>query len=272
MAARRNPKKDKSARRRRPERGSASSGRQVRMSLETVSTLMLNAPPEALPLLGLAGVWLWNVAEDGKGAAYCVDGCLTLHYALAEYGIDSRVEAVILDVEGNGTHSRYGGNGPHYNPNGTFNGHTVLIVPAADRLLDPTLQQYREVPDTEAATSPLMVKLNGTSLGPAAMEVARSDHRVRYHSVPEDLREAWRNAKITANESAYRWAGANLAANVFDMLRSEFFREATLASPYPRLHRLVQALGEAKTIADRQGGYRFRPAGVTGEVRLADIP
>ncbi|WP_431920975.1 hypothetical protein [Nonomuraea jabiensis] len=88
----------------------------------------------------------------------------------------------------------------------------------------------------------------------------------------EHLREAWRNATITANEDAYRWAGANLAANVFDMLRSEFFREATLASPYPRLHRLVRALGEAKTVADRQGGYRFRPAGAAAEVRLADIP
>ncbi|MEV6154724.1 hypothetical protein AB0L53_30730 [Nonomuraea sp. NPDC052129] len=68
-----------------------------------------------------------------------MDGCLTLHYALAEYGIDSRVEAMILEVEGNGTHSRYGGKGPHYNANGTFNGHAVLVVPAADRLLDPTL-------------------------------------------------------------------------------------------------------------------------------------
>ncbi len=151
------------------------------MSLETVTTLMLNATPEALPLLALAGVWLWNVAEDGKGAAFCVDGCLTLHYALAEYGIASRVEAVILDVEGNVTHGRFGGNGPHDNANGTFNGHAVLVVPEADRLLDPTLQQYREVPDTEAATIPLMVKLNGTSLDPAEMEVARSDHRVRYH-------------------------------------------------------------------------------------------
>lgn len=56
------------------------------------------------------------------------------------------------------------------------------------------------------------------------------------------------------------------------MLRSEFFRDSTLASPYPRLHRLVRALGEAKTVADRQGGYRFRPAGAAGEVRLADIP
>jgi hypothetical protein len=127
------------------------------MSLETVTTLMLNAPAEALPLLGLAGVWLWNIAEDGKGAAYCVDGCLTLHYALAEYGIESRVEAVIIDVEGNGTRTRYGGDGPNYNADGIFNGHAVLVVPAADRFLDPTLQQYREVPETEAATVPLMV-------------------------------------------------------------------------------------------------------------------
>jgi hypothetical protein len=232
---------------------------------------MLNAPVETLPLIGLAGVWLWNVAEDGKGAAYCVDGCLTLHYALAEYGIASRVEAVILDVEGNGSHTRYGGDGPHYNVDGTFNGHAVLVVPEAGRFLDPTLQQYAEAPDTEAATVPLIVKLDGANWGTAALEVARSDHRVRYHPVPEHLRDAWRNTRITVNEDTYRWAGANLAANVFDMLRSEFFRDKTLASPYPRLHRLVQALGEATTIADRQGGYRFRPAGAAAEVRLADI-
>jgi hypothetical protein len=270
MAARRNPKKDKAARRRRPERRPASSGRRVRMSLETVTTLMMNASAETLPLIGLAGVWLWNVAEDGKGAAYCVDGCLTLHYALAEYGIASRVEAVILDVEGNGSHTRYGGDGPNYNADGTFNGHAVLVVPAADRFLDPTLQQYAEVPDTEAATVPLMVKLDGASLGTAALEIARSDHRVRYHPVPDHLREAWRNATITANEDAYRRAGGNLAANVFDMLRSEFLRDKTFASPYPRLHRLVHALGEAEAIADGRG-YRFRPAGAAAEVRLADI-
>lgn len=243
------------------------------MSWETVSTLMQNAPPEVLPLLGVASVWLWNFAEDGASAAHCVDGCLTLHYALAEYGIGSRVEAVILELEGNGTHTRYGGTGPHYNPDGTFNGHVVLVVPPADRLLDPTLQQYREVPDTEAATVPLMIKLNGTSLGPGAFEVPRTDHRVRYHAVPEHLREAWRNTKITANDSVYRRAGATLAANVFDMMRSsEYFRDKALASPYPRLHRLVHALGAAQTVADKQGGYRFRLPGAADEVRLADIP
>ncbi|MGW4796485.1 hypothetical protein ACWEPC_29095 [Nonomuraea sp. NPDC004297] len=52
------------------------------------------APPAALPLIALAGVWLWNLAEDGAVAARCVDGCLTLRYASAEYGLDSRVKAV----------------------------------------------------------------------------------------------------------------------------------------------------------------------------------
>ncbi|MFI6317113.1 hypothetical protein ACIBG8_06320 [Nonomuraea sp. NPDC050556] len=271
MAARRNPKKDKSARRRRPERRPASSGRRVRMGMETVTTLMLNAEAEALPLIGVAAVWLWNVAEDGEGAAYCVDGCLTLHYALAEFGIASRVEAVILEMEGNGSHTLYGGDGPSYNANGTFNGHAVLVVPDAHRFLDPTLQQYAEVPETEEATGPLMARLPaGVSLGTAVLEVARSGHRVRYHPVPEHLREAWRNPAITANEAAYRQAGANLAANVFDMLRTEFFRDKILAAPYPRLHRLLQALGEAKSSADGNG-YRFRPAGAASDVRLADI-
>lgn len=35
---------------------------------------------------------------EGKtaAAAHCVDGCVTLRYALGEYGIDSRVEAIGL--------------------------------------------------------------------------------------------------------------------------------------------------------------------------------
>ncbi|GGT04430.1 hypothetical protein GCM10010156_72780 [Planobispora rosea] len=44
MAARRNPKKNKAARRCRPERNAVSSSRRAQMSLETVTTLMLNAP------------------------------------------------------------------------------------------------------------------------------------------------------------------------------------------------------------------------------------
>jgi hypothetical protein len=122
------------------------------MSLDNIATLTLGTPPETLPLVAVASVWLWNAAEDGALAAHCVDGCMTLPYALAEFGIASRVDAVTVEVEGAAGRTRYGHtDGPRYNDDGTFNGHAVLVVPPAGRFLDPTIQQYAEVPDTEAA-------------------------------------------------------------------------------------------------------------------------
>ncbi|MEU4229577.1 hypothetical protein AB0F17_35215 [Nonomuraea sp. NPDC026600] len=269
MARRRNPKKDKSARRRRPTRH-PSAGNQARISVETVSQLMLAASPDALPLVGVAGVWLWNLAQDAPSAAYCVAGCLTLHYALAEYGISSRIEAVILEVEGSDSHTLYGGDGPCWNSDGTFNGHTVLVVPEAGRFLDATLQQYAEVPNTERAGL-LMGRLpEGVAFGAAVLPLDRGDHLVVYHPVPEEQRNAWRGPGAVAHDAKFRQAGANLAANVLDMLRLEHLRDKTLASPYPRLHRLVEALEGAESVADGHG-YRFRQRG-GAEVRLADIP
>ncbi|MFB4317564.1 hypothetical protein [Actinomadura sp. 21ATH] len=66
---------------------------------------------------------------DDQAAAHCVDTCVNLHYALAEYGISSRVEAVNLELEGNGSRTLYGNEDK-------------------GRFLDPTLQQYKEVPNT----------------------------------------------------------------------------------------------------------------------------
>src|SRR5215467_6343307 len=94
--ARRNPKKDKSARRRRPDLPGA--GR-VSYSMDDVNAHLISASPAALPLYALADLWLWSLAQDQAAAAHCVDGCLTLHYALAEYGIDSRIEAIAICVE-----------------------------------------------------------------------------------------------------------------------------------------------------------------------------
>jgi hypothetical protein len=101
-----------------------------------------------------------SATQDGVAAAYCVDGCLTLHYALAEYGISSRVEALLLRVEGNGSHTLYGDRqGPCYNANGTSNGHAVLVTLQAGRFLDPTIQQYAEVPRPERGMLPLLSPL-----------------------------------------------------------------------------------------------------------------
>jgi hypothetical protein len=119
---------------------------------------MRNAPAEALPLVGLPAVLLWNMAEDGTHAAACVDSCITLRYALAEYGVASKIEAVGVGISAAGTEpTLYGPDGgmrPHYNADGTFNGHTILLIPAAGRFLDPTVQQFPAIPRTVRASVP----------------------------------------------------------------------------------------------------------------------
>ena len=92
MSKSRNPKKNPAARRR---RGRDLPGLpRTRFRLEDVGRLLLNAPADVLPLLALPAVWLWNLAEDGHAAAHCVDCCVTVRYALAEYGLASEIQAV----------------------------------------------------------------------------------------------------------------------------------------------------------------------------------
>src|SRR5271157_1573441 len=133
----RNPKKNPAARRR---RGADLPGlTRARFRLDDVGRLMLGASAEAVPLMGLSAVLLWNMAEDGAVAAACVDCCVTLQYALAEYGIASEIQAVGVGIAADGAEPKlYGPDGgmrPRYNADGTFDGHTILVIPAVGRLL-----------------------------------------------------------------------------------------------------------------------------------------
>ncbi|MFB4317565.1 hypothetical protein [Actinomadura sp. 21ATH] len=92
-----------------------------------------------------------------------------------------------------------------------------------------------------------------------------------YRPLPADQRKAGRSPILDAFQDDFRAAAANLAANVFDIMRLDELRAKTAASPYPRLRRLLDALGDAESIADGNG-YRFRDPRTGRELRLADIP
>jgi hypothetical protein len=274
-AKRRNPKKNRDARRR---RGRDLSGLpRARFRLDDVARLLLNAPPEVLPLMALPAVWLWNAAEDRHAAAHCVDCCVTIQCALAEYGIASEIQAVGVGIAtGHGEPQLYGGGDglrPHYNQDGTFNGHTILVIPAAGRLLDPTIQQFAGLPRTVQAALPVMGPLPVPSgLGAKPIGVDRTDHFVLYVPLPAPYCNAWQNSPVLAQRAdEYREAGANLAANVFDIMRGEGFRDRTARSPYLRLRALLAALDGTTTVADGRG-YRFADPSTGRELRLADIP
>ena len=168
---RRNPKKNKAARR--PRHGMPGL-RRAQLSLDDIYPLLETASAEALPLIALPAVLLWNAAQDRAAAAHCVDACQTLHYALGEYGLRSEIEAVRLRIDRDTPGTLYG-QAPRYNAaDGTFNGHTILIVPAAGRFIDPTIQQFPEVPQTTVSRLPLIAPLPArTSLGTQPIGVAR---------------------------------------------------------------------------------------------------
>ena len=200
----RNPKKNPAARRR---RGAGLSGLPLaRFRMDDVGRLMLGASAEAVPLMGLSAVLLWNMAEDGAVAAACVDCCVTLRYALAEYGIASEIQAAGVGVAAAGAEPElYGPDGglrPHYNADGTFNGHTILVIPAAGRLLDPTVQQFPEVPRTVRAAVPLIAPLPVLGgLGVAPFGVDRGDHAVMFVPLPVSYRDAWQATPVLAQRA-----------------------------------------------------------------------
>jgi hypothetical protein len=270
--ARRNPKKDKTARRRRPDMPGL---RRASFGLEDVHLAMWAAEPAALPLAGLTAVWLWNLAQDRAAAAHCVDGCLTLHYALAEYGIASRIEAVTIcveDVRPGGRPGTVYGQNPRYNTDGTFDGHTVLVATGAGRFVDPTIQQFAEVPARQGPPflqAPLPVP---DGLGDVPIGIRRQDRMVIYGQLPEYQRQAWRGPRVAARDADYRKAGANLAANTLAMLQVEDIRPRAMQAPYPRLRRLLNAVNGMRYVADAAGGFRFADPATGKEVWLSDVP
>ena len=274
-AKRRNPKKNPAARR---PRGRDMPGLpRARLGLDDLADLLLSEPADALPLRALPGLWLWSVAQDGYSAAHCIDGCVTVRYALAEYGIASEIQAVGLGIAAPGTKPQMLGGGeglqPHYNRDGTFNGHTILVIPDAGRLLDPTIQQFDAIPRTARAAVPMLSPLPVPGgLGTRPFAIDRADHFVMYVPLPSPYRDAWRQSPLLEQrDDEYRETAANLAANAFDIMRGEGFRERTAESPYPRLRTLLAALDGMTTVADSRG-YRFADPATGREVRLADIP
>jgi hypothetical protein len=166
------------------------------------------------------------LAESGHAAAHCIDPGLTMHYALAEYGIASQIQAVGVGiVTGDGEPRMIGGGAgmrPCYNRDGTFNGHSVLVIPVTGRLLDPTVQQFDSLPRTLEASRPLLARLPVPgSLGTRPFPVDRTDHFVLFVPLPPPNCDAWQHSQLARRAAEYREAGANLAAHVADLMRRQ---------------------------------------------------
>jgi hypothetical protein len=233
--------------------------------MDDVHGLLADAPPAALPLFALTALWLWNLTQD-RAAARCIDGCLTLHHALAQYGITSRVETVAIwvhDLRPGRPTGEVLGQDPHFDADGTFTGHTVLVATGAGRFIDPTIQRFTPGTSWEMR-QPLVAPLPAPDgLGEVPIGIPRGHLGIAYAQLPACQRQAWRCATVDARDADFRQTGEDLAADALALLQIPDVRPRALQSPYPRLQKL---LGTAP-LSRREGRAGSRPRG-----RFAAVP
>lgn len=248
-------------------------GPPMSMELDAVTHGIMSAPPLLAPVFALAGTWMWNAAEDRSPAGSCVDSGIIFTSALAQYGIEASLEPVKVTIcRADGTPLAQYGDKPRWNSDGTFNGHAVTTLPGIGRFADATVQQFREIPTHDLARLPTIAPMPaGRGLGTEPFAIPRPGHTVIYQGHPGDHQHLWRHPVIQANRPGYRLAAANLAANVFDILRSEHLAPKIRQAPYPRLHQLIDTLTGAESLV-HDGRYVFRHPKTGRLLQLADIP
>jgi len=288
-----NPKKDKSARRRR----SSTPALFTKGFLDPVTAdraarvQRSDAQPEAvIPVLATV---LWAGIMEGEPANVCVDGCLTVGHALAQFGIATELRAVDLAIRDQRT-----GRGvfrtrprPHWEGQTLVGGHCILTLPDDGRYIDPTIEQYPEV--ASLRLGPIVGRCGGM-IDPntgrlvaapdepqrlatgTALTITREHLLLLYMVSPDEITELITDSPwVRQFRADHHRAGVNLASLVLAGL-SGGMRDMVRRANYPRLHALMDLVGEVSiSEPDENRDFRFNIAGQDGQrqhLRLDELP
>jgi hypothetical protein len=239
------------------------------MSDEKVVSLLAsdNIAADIRVLLLLPMLWLnW---KRGLPANLCVQGCLTLRHAYGQLGIRAELRAVELVArEPSGRHIRLAGPGPSWQgPH--FAGHCVLWLPEFGRLIDPTVQQFTDIALVRDGP-PVMGRLPLTGGLPTGLgvEFIRDEVALAYTVLAAEYTAMIVNGhEVAAHSEAIRREGINLASLALISLRTS---GRARPAPFPRLHSLLDAIGDALQSFADDGNWRFAIDGPGASPRLLD--
>jgi hypothetical protein len=266
-----------------PASGSSSRSRQydvgtLSIAPERIAGLLTdeNLAPDLM--IELLPPMRWIYDAEGGSANRCVDATTTLRYTYEYFGIEAHVRPVDLVVsdQNTGQMVQYGRPDPRWDGN-VFSGHCVLHLPGSNRLIDPTVEQYPEVRPfglgpicgrvaaAQASPDQLATIRRGGLLPDMHIGVQRGHLMLLYTAVSEQYTDVVATGPVVvAHEAQTRRAGMNLAAVSLDLLRREFSRSRARRAPYPQLHSLLEAAGDATMEQDDAGDFRFAIPGFTG--------
>ncbi|MER5509322.1 hypothetical protein ABT052_28895 [Streptomyces sp. NPDC002766] len=243
--------------------------------------MLQNAKPDQLVELVLP--YLWAAIADGNPSNICVDACQTLRNAYGQLGVRAELQPVNLVIQDrNGNRVRYGSLQPTWTGT-SWNGHCLLVLPDAERIVDATVEQFDKV--REVGMGPLVGKAvlstssanGGGLMEPDAQVVFKRGDLVLTYTIagPEALASILEHPEVTAHADDHRHSGMKLASLTLDALRSEDVRGRAMQTPYPRLRALLRTVGDAPYEADEAQDIRFRVPDEDGRerwLRLDEIP
>lgn len=227
-------------------------------------------PADVRVLLFLPVLWLSQ--KRGAPANLCVLSCLTLRHAYGQLGIRAELRAVELVVrEPSGRQLRLSGLEPSWQ-GAHFAGHCVLWLPETGRLIDPTVQQFTDISLLREGP-PVMGRLGLTGGLPTGLRlpILRDDVTLLYTVLGEEYTAMIVNGpEIIAHKEEVRREGINLASLALIGLRFPEFVDRARAAPFPRLHSLLDAIGDAPENFAEDKNWRFAVAGPDASPRLLD--
>jgi hypothetical protein len=107
--------------------------------------MVTGSAPSAQTLLLTMVPTLWAGMLRGQPANICVDSCRILQCCYAQFGIRSEIRAVDLAVTDDaGRTYMHGTPQPSWEGN-VLDGHCILYLPDEQRVVDATIEQFREI-------------------------------------------------------------------------------------------------------------------------------
>jgi hypothetical protein len=228
----------------------------LRGNTEVLDSLLRYPEPDAL--VETLVPFLWAGIGEGIPANICVDACLTLQQAYAQFGIASTVRVVDLVLkQASGRRRQYGSSTPSWSgpDNRVFDGHAVLALPGSGRFVDATVEQFEPV--RRLNMGPLVGRTVATSmpaaspqsaLAPGAMFGVKRGGLMLMYTIAAEEYSAQIQAYASAPELAagHYKAGLNLATLTLEALRHPEVIERARKSPHPRVRALLDAVGDAE--------------------------
>lgn len=233
-----------------------------------------DAGVDLLPVTAVTYATLKRGRDHGIPVNSCVAICRIFNNALAHYGISSHLEAVTVEIQVDSRRVKYGPAKGAWYAEQTYLGHSVVVIPDLYTLVDPTNHQFSEVRKADTSGTPVIARVPGlmTDLGAVPISIDMDHYEITYAPNPVN-RDAWRPdlddvaAKIL--EDSVDLHGEDVALEALELLRYAPTL-AMVGSLYPRIRRLVDALGDTEFVEDEVHGPCFKDK--TGaKLRLRDL-